>query len=121
MIAPIFALCSQDTVLQNLLGTSPMRLYPFGEHFDNIVYPYVVWQNIGGEPENYLGSRPDIDRYSIQIDAYATRADDVLAVADSVRNAIEGTAYIVRWGQQTMDSETKKYRYSFDVDWLVQR
>ncbi|MBT0720598.1 DUF3168 domain-containing protein [Rosenbergiella collisarenosi] len=121
MIAPIFAVCSKDATVKQLLGTSPVRLYPFGQHYDNVVYPYVVWQNVGGEPENYLGNRPDIDRFSIQIDVYANSDSEVLAVASAIRDALEGVAYVVRWGQQTMDSETKKYRYSFDIDWLVHR
>jgi len=121
MIAPIFSVCSQDKTLQQLLGSSPIRLYPFGEHFGNVVYPYAVWQGIGGSPENYLGNRPDIDRFGIQIDVYASTAKEATSVATAIRDAVEGAAYVTRWGQQTMDSETKKYRYSFDVDWLVHR
>lgn len=98
-----------------------MRLYPFGEHYDNPVYPYVVWQNISGEPENYLGNRPDIDSFSIQIDVYADTATSAISVAKAVRDAVEGQAYITRWGVQGMDSETRKYRYSFDIDWYVKR
>ncbi|PCQ44879.1 hypothetical protein CQA31_24350, partial [Citrobacter freundii] len=29
--------------------------------------------------------------------------------------------YITRWDAQGRDSATLKYRYSFDVDWLVNR
>jgi len=98
-----------------------MRLYPFGEHYDNITYPYVVWQNIGGSPENFLGNRPDIDSFSIQVDVYADTATSAISVAKAVRDVVEGHAYITRWGSQEMDSETRKYRYSFDIDWYVKR
>ena len=36
-------------------------------------------------------------------------------------DAIEGKAYITRWGEQSRDPETMRYRYSFDVDWITTR
>jgi hypothetical protein len=48
MIAPIFAVCAASQAVRDLLGSNPVRLYPFGMQDDNIVYPYAVWQNIGG-------------------------------------------------------------------------
>ncbi len=48
MIAPIFTTCAASQAVKDLLGTNPVRLYPFGMQDDSIVYPYAVWQNIGG-------------------------------------------------------------------------
>lgn len=121
MIAPIFAVCAASQAVKYLLGTNPVRLYPFGMQDDNIVYPYAVWQNIDGSPENYLNQRPDADRYSLQVDVYGDTDFDVIAVSRALRDAIEGNAHITRWGEQTRDPETGKYRYSFDIDWIVQR
>ncbi|HCM7226075.1 TPA: DUF3168 domain-containing protein [Klebsiella aerogenes] len=121
MIAPIFAVCAASQAVKDLLGTNPVRLYPFGMQDDNIVYPYAVWQNIDGSPENYLNQRPDADRYSLQVDVYGDTDIDVIAVSRALRDAIEGNAHITRWGEQTRDQETGKYRYSFDIDWIVQR
>ncbi len=121
MIAPIFAVCAANQAVKDLLGTNPVRLYPFGMQDDNIVYPYAVWQNIDGSPENYLNQRPDADRYSLQVDVYGDTDIDVIAVSRALRDAIEGNAHITRWGEQTRDQETGKYRYSFDIDWIVQR
>ncbi|MGR7214016.1 tail completion protein gp17 [Klebsiella aerogenes] len=121
MIAPIFSVCAASQAVKDLLGTNPVRLYPFGMQDDNIVYPYAVWQNIDGSPENYLNQRPDADRYSLQVDVYGDTDIDVIAVSRALRDAIEGNAHITRWGEQTRDQETGKYRYSFDIDWIVQR
>ncbi|ATY01624.1 tail completion protein gp17 [Klebsiella aerogenes] len=121
MIAPIFSVCTASQAVKDLLGTNPVRLYPFGMQDDNIVYPYAVWQNIDGSPENYLNQRPDADRYSLQVDVYGDTDIDVIAVSRALRDAIEGNAHITRWGEQTRDQETGKYRYSFDIDWIVQR
>ncbi|HDX9181982.1 TPA: DUF3168 domain-containing protein [Klebsiella michiganensis] len=121
MIAPIFSVCAASQAVKDLLGTNPVRLYPFGIQDDNIVYPYAVWQNIDGSPENYLNQRPDADRYSLQIDIYGNTEVDVMAVAHALRDAIEGKAYITRWGEQSRNDSTMKYRYSFDVDWISTR
>lgn len=121
MIAPVFAVCSADLKVKELLGDDPVRLYPFGMHDDDLVYPYAVWQNIDGEPENYLKQNPDIDRYSIQVDVYGDTDKDAIAVARALSDAIQSKAYITRWNAQGRDPSTLKYRYSFDVDWLVNR
>lgn len=121
MIAPLFSACSSSQAVRDLLGVNPVRIYPFGQHDDIIIYPYAVWQNIGGDPQNFINQRPDIDRFSIQVDIYGDTDSEVIAVARAMRDAIEGKAYITRWGTQERDSSTMKYHYSFDVDWLVNR
>lgn len=121
MIAPIFSVCAASPAVNSLIGGDTLRLYPFGLQDDNVTYPYAVWQNISGSPENYLAQRPDTDSFTLQVDAYGDTPDEVIAVAAALRDAIEPYAYITRWGSQEIDSETKRYRYSFDVDWLVTR
>jgi len=121
MIAPIFAVCAASEAVNALIGGERLRLYPFGLQDDNVIYPYAVWQNVGGEPENYLNQRPDVDSFALQVDIFANTPDEAIAVATALRDAIEPHAHIVRWGSQSRDSETKRYRYSFDVDWIVPR
>lgn len=120
MIAPIFAVCAASQAVRDLLG-SPVRLYPFGLQDDNIVYPYALWQNISGVPENYLDRRPDVDSYTLQVDVYSDTVTSAQEVAKALRDVIEPNAYITRWGAQSRDPETKRFRYSFDVDWIVKR
>ncbi|EEA8679330.1 DUF3168 domain-containing protein [Salmonella enterica subsp. enterica] len=122
MIAPIFPVCASSPEVTALLGSNPVRIYPFGIQDDNVVYPYAVWQNLqGGSPENYLNQRPDADKFSLQIDVYADTADEAMLAAQAIIYAIELKANIVRYGPQDRDESTLKYRYSFDVDWIVNR
>lgn len=121
MIAPIFPVCAASSEVISLIGGDHLRLYPFGQQDDDVFYPYAVWQNIGGSPENYLAQRPDADSFSLQVDVWADTPEQAIAVAKALRNAIEPHAYITRWGDQDRDTETKRYRYSFDVDWIVRR
>lgn len=121
MIAPIFNVCAASPAVTALIGSNPVRLYPFGLQDDVVAYPYVVWQNISGAPENYLDRRPDADSYTLQVDVYADTVTSATAVATALRDAIEPHAYITRCGGQSRDPTTKRYRYSFDVDWIVLR
>jgi len=119
--APIFAVCAADAGVTALLGAGPTRLYPFGDAPEGVVKPYAVWQLVTGSPENYLAGRPDMDGYTLQVDVYAATAVAARAVTTAISHAIELSAYVTRWGGETKDTETKLYRSSFDIDWLVPR
>ncbi|WP_134943230.1 DUF3168 domain-containing protein [Pseudomonas syringae] len=119
--APIFAVCAADAGVTALLGVSPTRLYPFDDAPEGVAKPYAVWQVITGSPENYLAGRPDVDGFTLQVDVYATTGAQAREVTDAISHAIELKAYVVRWGGERKDTETKLYRSSFDIDWLVPR
>jgi hypothetical protein len=121
MFPPIFEVCAAAPSVVNLLGVSPVRLWPFGEAPSGAVLPYAVWQQIGGSPENYINQVPDIDGFALQVDVYASTAAGARAVAEALRDAVEPVAHITRWGGDGREADTKYYRYSFDINWLVSR
>lgn len=121
MYPPIFEVCAASSAVRSALGSNPVRLYLFGEAPQNVASPYAVWQIIGGFPENYLGNVPDTDRFALQIDVYANSANDARNAVISIRDAVEPVAYVTGWRGETRDTETKKYRSSFDVDWIINR
>jgi hypothetical protein len=121
MYPPIFQTCSADSVVNAVLGSNPVRLYPFGEAPQSVTKPYAVWQTISGGPENYIGDLPDIDSYSIQVDAYAPTAALARSVAKAIRDAVEPVAHVTLWGGESRDTETKNYRVNFTIDWWVPR
>ena len=112
-----FALLSGDSSAE----FNPVRVFAFGEAPENTARPYVTWQVITGSPENYLANRPDIDGYTLQVDVWADDGQAARDVAAAVRDAIEPHAYIVRWGGDSRDPDTRAYRLSFDVSWFVHR
>lgn len=121
MFPPIFQVAAADPGVTALLGNAPVRLFPFGEAPEGVTLPYAVWQLAAGSPENYLAGRPDMDGFTLQIDVYAATGSSARDVGAALRDAIELNAYIVRWGGESRDNETNRYRLSFDVDWLVHR
>lgn len=121
MNPPIFETCSVVPAVTDLIGTSPVRLFPFGEADQGTALPYVAWQTVNGSPENYIDKTPDMDSYIIQIDVYAGDGDSARAVAKALRDAIEPHAHVVSWRGESRDPTTRNYRYSFDVQWWVPR
>lgn len=92
------------------------------------IYPYAVWQRIYGTPFNYLGDVPDADQFTIQIDCYEqasnlSGADKVRQIAAAIRDSIEQpmAAYITSWLGESIDPDTKNWRFTFQVDWIVPR
>lgn len=107
--------------IRAVLG-DPLRLFSFGDAGDGpVANPYVLWQTIGGEPDNYLSDRPQVDRYTLQLDVYANDRKQAREVVELILPEIEARAYVVAWNGEFRDSETKLFRVSFDVDWIVHR
>jgi len=121
MFAPIFPVVAGSAAVTAVLGSAPVRFWPFGEAPENSVLPYSVWQQVSGSPENYLGDLPDLDSYTLQIDVYASTGSSARAAAKAIRDAIEPHAHIVAWRGESRETETKLYRYSFDVEWMTPR
>lgn len=125
MFAPIFQIVSADAAVKLLLGAGtsghPVRFYPFGEAPSGVTLPYVVWQNIGGSPENFINDRPVEDHFICQVDVYGATAESVRLVSKALNDALETEAHIVRFGNENRDSATKNYHYDFDVEFLSKR
>lgn len=119
---PIYSVCADDSVVQNLLASAEgLRIYPFGHAKQKTEYPYVVWQTIYGSPENYLANTPTLDTYGTQVDCYGKTWREVREVATAIRDALEPAAYITAWNGESVDPVTKSYRVSFNVDWITAR
>lgn len=121
MYPPVFTTCTANGSVTALLGSSPCRIYPFGEAPQNVTLPYAVWQLVSGVPENYLSGRPDMDSFTVQIDVYADTASDAREVAEAIRDAIEAACHVVGWYGEGRDRDTDHYRISFGSDWFVER
>lgn len=122
MDPPIFLVCSTDPSVSALIGGGiDCRIYSFGEAPEGVLKPYVVWNLIDGSPENYLAGRPDADGFTLQVDVYASSADSVTKVTRALRDALELSANITRWGASGTDQTTKDYHRSFDIDWITLR
>lgn len=123
MFPPIYPLVAASPAAVALLktGQGPVRFYQFGLAPQGVAKPYAVWQRVFGSPENYLGSLPDQDLFTVQVDVYATTADAARTVALALRDAIEPAAHITQWLGETVDQDTGSNRFSFQCDFFVPR
>jgi len=121
MTPPVFPVLSTSAAVRAQLGASPCRVYPFGLAPDGVVDPYCVWQDQGGAPEIYMGTRPDIDQWIVQFDVYGTSAESVEAAGKAIRDAIEIRYPVTAWLGTTRDPGTKRYRLTFMSSWWVNR
>lgn len=121
MRPPIRELIAESSAVTDLLGSSPVRFYQFGEADQSTPKPYAVWQTVYGSPENKLAGIPDEDRWGVQVDAYARSPQEAQDVAEALRDALEPSAYVVAWNGDGREPDTRLYRYSFTVEFMTER
>ena len=121
MYPPVFKYAFASAQVKALLGSDPLRVYMFGMAPDGVTYPYAVWQVVGGAPENYINDLPDIDSFNVQVDVYATSAEQARQCAMALRDAFEPYAHVVSWRGESKDDETGSFRSGFDLDWWTNR
>lgn len=123
--APIFETLKVNSGVTALLGANPCRVFPQGEApqkgAPGYAEPYAVYQQIIGNPENYIGTLPDADNSTTQIDVYAKKAAQARQVAIAIRNAVQPVAYMTSIQELGTDAATGLRRVSMDVDWITNR
>lgn len=125
MTPPIFSAVNVPAV-QALLksGSGPLRFYLFGMAPQDVAYPYAVWRQVSGTPENYISDRPDVDSFTLQVEVYANPSQGTEVarqVAQALSYAIEGHAYVTAWLGESIDPDTKNPTSKFQTDWLTNR
>ena len=121
MFPPVFEVCSADADVQTNLGTSPCRLYPFGEAPQGVTTPYATWATVIALPELYIDCVPDIDQFTVQIEVFADTASAARDAAKALRDVVEQYAHVTGYNGESRDPDTRHYQYSLDVDWFVHR
>lgn len=122
MAAPVFKIINGDADCKALLG-NPVRLYLFGEANQSTPKPYAVWQSVSGSPYNTLSCPPSMDRVTVQIDIYGNTVSSVRDASEAMRSAFEtsGQCYVTMLGSERKDSETNLFRYTFDLEFHLDR
>ncbi len=125
-LPPVFTLLAAAAPVTAIVGTNPVRVFPAGNvpqvsgTDPNANLPCVTWQSIWGQPENMLGERPVVDNLRVQIDCWSTTFGGAQALADAVQAALELNGYCVSINGHDYDTDTKRYRSSFDWSFWLQ-
>lgn len=119
MFSPVYETIMDHAPAVNLLGGSELRVFSFGEtEGQDVSLPYVVHQEVSGQPENTLNCLPTVDSNTTQIDIYASTRSSARETAIAVRNALEKVAYVVSGASTSREPDTRLFRVSFDVSWI---
>ena len=121
MIPPVFTILYASTPVKTLLGSSPLRVFPWGEATETVVRPYATYIVFSGVPENVLGDRADMDVLSTQIDVWGESVSSCSATAEAVRTALEPYAHLTSFSAVSPDEETKLFRQRMDFDFFKAR
>ena len=127
MTAPIFKLLNASEELKPYLETKHpkvvLRAYEFGLAPDNVKKPYLVWQDISGDPQNHLDCPANTDHVTIQIDIYTLVPDQLRLIREAARKALEldNSCTVTSLRGNEREPVTKLYRTGFDSNWFVDR
>ncbi len=117
LIIPLIEICEKDTELVELLtDEAGLKVSEFDANNTNGA-PYVCWQIIDANPEQYLSAPSDMDSIYAQIDIYADTKGLTRQIARLLRNNIEEYCYIENYTGVERDSETNLYRIRIDSRW----
>lgn len=124
MTAPIFKLLNESDEVKSFLQTgNKLRAYEFGLAPDAPVKPYLVWQDISGDPQNNLDCPANTDHITIQVDIYITDPLHLRTIREAVRKALEldNSCTVTSLRGNEREPVTKLYRTGFDSNWFVDR
>ena len=118
LIIPLYDLCAVDTELATLLSDGVgLKVGEFDAINTNSA-PYVCWQIISADPEQYLSGVSDMDALYVQIDIYAKDKGDARTIAKLVRKVIEDYCTVEGFTGCELEQETNLYRIRIDSRWL---
>jgi hypothetical protein len=118
IIIPLEEICSKSQALKALLSDDiGIRVSEF-DASKTINAPYVVWQIINANPEQYLSGVSDMDDSLVQIDVYSTSKSNARQIAKLLKNAIsEDYCYVEAFSGTEREPNTDLYRVRLDTRW----
>lgn len=117
----LLSIVAANAASKALLGSNPLRFYPYGEADEKTAKPYAVWQTAYGSPFNFLAGTPTDDSWGVQIDVYGADSVQATKTAEAVRAALEPHGYLVSYNGEGREAQTRLYRYSFTMEFMTTR
>lgn len=118
MIPPIYQALTAVPAIVTLVGD---RIYGSGVVTEGESRPYIVWSIISATPNNNISTTPEQDDQRVQVDVYSKSETVARQLETLVRDALEAQMHIVFGPWNTFETETKLFRWSQDVTWLLAR
>ncbi len=122
MNTSMFNVLKNNVPVKLLLGSNPLRVYPYSRAPQNPRKPYATYGVVNANPENYLGQVPDIDNAQVQIDVYADTASQLESCFTAIRDALEPVAHMINYSDSNgVDESTSLYTVRMEFDFWEER
>lgn len=121
MNTDLFPILYADDTVKSLLGSSPLRVFPYGKAPEGVALPYCVYGVINALPENYMDGVPDIDSMRTQVSIYSQTDSNLTACYEAVRDALEPHAHMVSFATPDIDADTELYSCRMEFDFWDDR
>lgn len=118
MIPPVYQVLTAVPAIVAIVGD---RIFGSGVATQDKSRPYIVWQIVSANPDNNLSDTPEQDAQRVQVDVYSISEQICRQLETLVRDALEAQMHIVYGPWNDYEVETKLYRWSQDVSWLLDR
>ena len=116
---PIYRTLAADTALTAILDPTKQT------HEDvapkDTPVPYIVWQTISGQANNYLDAPANFDDTQFQLMVYDTNVKRAYEVRELARKALENKCWINNPALSNYEPDTKLYARGFDANWILER
>lgn len=116
---PIYRLLNQSSDIAQLINVESRVFEDVAP--DGTAQPYVVWQALSGDAENFLDAPANNDRIMYQVKVYATDQKTAYQLRDSIRAVLEQHSWILNPSINDFETDTKLYVRGFDAEWILQR
>lgn len=120
MNPPIFQIIAAAPSVTDLLGTNPVRFFPWDEAPQKTDRPYATY-TYSGLPENTMDKVPQLDTIDTQVDVWAQTGAECTNVAVAIRDVVEPRAHMTSFGQALREPGTELYRLRMNFDIFTPR
>lgn len=117
----LFTLLNASVPVKMLLGSNPLRVYPWSRAPENPRKPYAVYGVYNANPENYLDRVPDIDNKGTQITVYSNTAENLEDCYEAIRDVLEPHAHMINFSTPDLDQDTNLFLCVMEFDFWDER
>ena len=121
MIPVLFTILNSSSSVKALLGSDPLRVFPWGEAPPAVTRPYATYAVFSGNPQNTLGDVPEVDIDGTQINVWGDTGTSTDAAARAIRDALEPHAHMISYESASRDKETGRYNSLMSFDFFTER
>lgn len=116
---PIYRILSDNAAIKAVID--PVKQIFEEEAPLNTPLPYIVWQTISGQADNYLDEPANFDETQFQLMVYDSNLKRAYDVKDLARQALERLCWINNPVLSVRDTTAKLYGRGFDANWILER